>query len=214
MRQSAYAFKCGGLTLEGVAVSPDGAKGSFPATVVCHPHPLFGGDMENSLVVVICRVLAEAGFVAFRFNFRGVGKSSGTFTRGEEEREDIRAALNFLAELPRVNRSRRSLVEYSFGASIVLEGLSRYKAAKAIALVAPPISEFEHSEISRDKKPKLFLGGDQDKLVPPSKLKEKFGALGQRAKLQVVSGADHSWRGFEEKAALLITDFFKAKLRE
>ena len=102
--------------------------------------------MENSLVVVICRVLAEAGFVAFRFNFRGVGKSSGTFTRGEEEREDIRAALNFLAELPRVNRSRRSLVGYSFGASMVLEGLSKYKAAKAIALVAPP---YQHSSIQK-----------------------------------------------------------------
>ena len=104
MRQSSIAFDTKVLTLEGVVASPVGASGSLPGVVVCHPHPLFGGSMDNPLVLGVCQALVDEDFVALRFNFRGVGKSEGSFTGGEKEPEDVRAALGLLEQWPGVNR--------------------------------------------------------------------------------------------------------------
>ena len=87
----------------------------FPGVVVCHPHPLCGGDMNNSLVLEVCRALVDDGLVTFRFNFRGVGDSGGTFTKGEEEHEDVREALHLLKGWLNVNGGRLGLVGYFFG---------------------------------------------------------------------------------------------------
>ena len=213
MRQSGIDFKSRGVILEGVAASPVGLPEGFPGVVVCHPHPLFGGDMDNGLVVTVCRALVEEGFVTLRFNFRGVGKSGGTFTKGEEEQADVEAALGVLRAWPGVNRARLGLAGYSFGASVILTGISRYKAAKAFALISPTLTALDHDGLSGDKRPKVFIVGDRDRLVPYLSLKEKVGSLKTPAGLQMVPGADHSWRGYEREAAEGATRFFTDVLR-
>src|SRR5688572_2580189 len=80
------------LVLQGILARPEGF-GPFPGVVICHPHPLYGGDMENNVVQVITRALVKQGIAALRFNFRGVGLSGGRHGEGIGEQEDVRAAL-------------------------------------------------------------------------------------------------------------------------
>ncbi len=213
MRQTSISFKSKGAVLEGVLASPQGLSGPFPAVAVCHPHPLFGGDMENGLVLAVCRALSEKGFMTLRFNFRGVGNSEGEFTKGERELDDVDAALDLLRGWRDVDRKRLGLMGYSFGASMVLGSLSRYKAARAFALVAPPLASVDANDGGGAGKPMLFIVGDRDRLVPGDSLKEKVGSAHPSAELVTVAGADHSWRGHEDEAARRVADFFVNALR-
>ena len=110
-----------GITLEGrlsVGAAPGGA-------VITHPHPLFGGDMANNVVLTAVRALAARGMSALRFNFRGVGRSTGTYGGGIEEADDVAAALAFLKSR---TPGPHYVVGYSFGAAVagraLLKGLS------------------------------------------------------------------------------------------
>ena len=220
MRQSSISLISKGATLEGVIASPQGVAGSLPGVIVCHPHPLFGGNMDNNLILTICQALAGQGYVTLRFNFRGIGNSEGSFTNGEKEHEDVRAALDLLRQWPGVNRRRLGLAGYSFGASMVLAGLHTYKAAKAFVLISPPLAALERPKVVKDTRPKLFIIGDKDRLVPHSSLKEKIDSLGRteqrsmdsRATTVLVAGADHSWRGHEAEAARQAAQFFGSKM--
>ena len=193
--------------LEGVVATPQDVTGSVPGVVVCHPHPLFGGDMSNGVILAVCQALVKEGFAALRFNFRGVGNSEGSFSKGEEEKEDVRAALGVIQAWPGVDKSRVGLAGYSFGASMVLSGLSRYKAAKALVLIAPPIVALGDPAIGRDKRPKLFIVGDKDSLVPHNTLKEKVGSYQRPPEVSLVPGADHSWRGHEGEVSQHAVNF-------
>ena len=104
MRREHIAFPCGEISLEGVLHLPDG-EGTFPGVVVCHPHPLYGGDMENNVVITICQAMVARSVAALRFNFRGAGGSGGQFGGGVKERDDVTAALDYLF-LQKRNRRR------------------------------------------------------------------------------------------------------------
>ena len=212
MRQSAIGFKSKGLMLEGVMASPHGVAGSLPGVVVCHPHPLFGGNMDNAVVLGLCQALAREGFVTLRFNFRGIGKSEGEFTKGEKEQEDVKAALGLLREWPGANRRKIGLAGYSFGAAMVLAGLSRYKGAGALMLVSPPPSAFDAPKLGKDGRPKLVVTGDRDRLSPYDSIADKARALGGDVQVSLVPGADHSWRGHEAEAGDLAANFFAGAL--
>ena len=214
MRQTAIAFKSKGVTLEGVVASPQGISGTHPGVVVCHPHLLFGGNMENAVVRAVCEGLVKDGFTALRFNFRGVGNSEGSFTKGEAEQEDVLSALDLLRKLPGLDGKSLGLVGYSFGASVILKGLSRHKRARTLALISPPLTSLEDPGIREDTRPKLFLVGDRDRLVPEPSLKEKVDALGVGVDLRLVPGADHSWQGFEAEAANQVVSFCGGTLRK
>lgn len=212
MRQSAVAFNSKGYLLEGVIASPQGTLGSLPGVVVCHPHPMFGGSMDNAVVLGMCQSLVQEGFVAFRFNFRGIGKSEGSFTNGEKEPEDVRAALGMLRDWPGVNRRKVGLAGYSFGASMLLTGISKYKGAAAFVLVSPPLRSLDNPGVGKDRRPKLLLAGGRDRLAPYDALKNKAGALGGAVDLTLVQGADHSWRGHEAEAGEMTARFFAGAL--
>ena len=106
MRQSAVSFKVKGLTFEGVLAQPDDAGTAMPGVVICHPHPLHGGSMDNNVVLSVSFTLAQQGFVALRFNFRGVGNSEGEHSKGELEQQEALAALKLLKAWPGVDQRR------------------------------------------------------------------------------------------------------------
>ena len=207
MRQTAISFKSKKLTLEGVVATPEGLPGPFPVAVLCHPHPLFGGSMDNTVVMAIARALDETGLATLRFNFRGVGASEGEFSKGAEEQQDILAALKLVKQLPHLDARRLALAGYSFGAQVILQGLDKYKRAKALALLSPPPSSFNGSPVATHRKPKLFLVGDADRLAQADRLQEQVATLHPSTRLQVIPGADHSWRGYEEEAAQRVAGF-------
>jgi hypothetical protein len=169
--------------------------------------------MENGVIIALCKKLVEIGFGTLRFNFRGVGKSEGTFTNGSEEKEDIKAAINVLKSWPGINRKRLALVGYSFGASVILSGLTKLKYVSAIALIAPPVSAVKGSSIIKDKRHKLILTGEKDKIAPPEQLKKTISDFSTiRLEFLSLPKADHSLTGHQIQAASAVTDFIRRVL--
>ena len=190
------------LALEGV-LHLGGASPS-PAVAVCHPHPLYGGDMHNNVVVTLCRAAAARGITALRFNFRGVGCSQGSFADGVGERADATAALAHLRQLPEVDDDRVGIVGYSFGAAVAL--LAVDEGLRAVVAVSTPTVTRGLSEIAV-RCPALLVVGEADQVAPPSRLASLGQAVGPRAELVVVPGADHFWWGAEDRLAAIVSDF-------
>ncbi|PKB65190.1 MAG: hypothetical protein BZY80_00830 [SAR202 cluster bacterium Io17-Chloro-G2] len=216
MRQSAVSFKTtdqsGHITLEGVVAQPDGDTGPWPAVVMCHPHPLFGGNMDNNVVTAITFALVEKGFATLRFNFRGVGNSEGEHTKGEMEGEDLLSALEMLKAWPGVDGKRLGLAGYSFGSSVVLGNASAHKKAKAMALISPPLRAVESTQLRKDKRPVFIVSGDKDKLVQSDGLGSALDGFTNRPECQIVEGADHFWAGYEGQMVPQVCRFFAQQL--
>ena len=217
MRQSAVSFKIknksGNLDLEGVVAQPDADLGPWPAVVMCHPHPLFGGNMDNNVVLAVTAALNDQGFATLRFNFRGVGNSEGEHTKGDMEGEDVLGALEMLKAWPGVDGKRIGVAGYSFGSSVVLGNSSTHKKAKAMALISPPLRAVESTLLKTHKLPVLIISGDKDKLVRSDGLGPALDSFKYRPECQVIEGADHYWGGLEGKLALEICRFFTTKLK-
>ena len=198
-------FPSNGLTLEGVVHRPAGAS-LYPAVVVCHPHPLYGGDMGSSVVVAICEGLGAEGIGALRFNFRGVGGSEGSFGGGSEERGDVRAALDYLEGEPGVDGGRIGLAGYSFGALVALAAVD--ERVRGLAAVSPPLAmqDFSGREV---RCPSLFVFGGEDAVAPAERLREISPALLGEQRAVVVPGADHFWWGQEEVLVKEVVAFFR-----
>lgn len=197
----------GEFTLEGVLHSPK-ADTPLPAVAVCHPHPLYGGNMHNNVVVAVCESLAEAGIMALRFNFRGVGSSSGGYGGGRGERDDIKAALGFLAGSEGIDPERIGLGGYSFGGGMVMAA-SRDRRVKALALISPAVETVtDWAKLGEFGGPKMIIGGGRDDIVTADGLRRNAG----KTELKVVAEADHFWFGCEETAAAAVAGFFEANL--
>ena len=211
MRQTAIGFKSKGLTLEGVLASPSGDPGPFPGVVVGHGHPHLGGTMESPLVLNATAKLVEAGFAAFRFNFRGVGESEGEFTNGQAEPQDMKAALDFVGRLPGVDRNWIAVVGYSFGASMAAAAAPKVKRVKAAVLASPPPSVFTSAGSWR-RIPLLIIAGSRDRLSPVDGIESRIVGFGPETQLSVIDGADHSWEGYESLQAEAVATFLAAHL--
>src|SRR5436309_2782189 len=125
-----------GPALEAALAIPAGAR---LGVAVCHPHPLYGGDMDSPIVTVAVQACAEAGLATLRFNFRGVGGSAGAWGEGGGEQDDVRAALAHLrGQLPADGRV--ALAGYSFGASMAAAVASAGERLAALPLIAPPLA--------------------------------------------------------------------------
>ncbi len=122
--------------LEGVISSPK-EESSRPGVIICHPHPAYGGDMNNNVVLGIKEALEKEGFVILRFNFRGVNLSEGSYGEGKGEIEDVIAALSFMKIQARVDNNRLFLSGYSFGAWVGLKAALKVKDLKAVAGISP-----------------------------------------------------------------------------
>ncbi|MDP2951928.1 MAG: dienelactone hydrolase family protein [Chloroflexota bacterium] len=203
---------CGSFSLEGIMGWPEG-RGPFGAVAVCHPHPLYGGSMHNNVVLAVCQALNQASLVTLRFNFRGVGKSGGTFGDGEAEQEDVQEALSFLTVTDGVDRNRIGLAGYSFGARVALAEAAEDDRVQALAVISLPLSDpVPPSSLEGFVKPRLFLCGDQDEFVSAQDLKEWVGMLPSPRWFVAVPGADHFWGEHEAEVAQMVTDFFVSYL--
>ena len=212
IRQTALAFRCKRLTLEGVLTLPEELPQPFPGVVVCHPHPMLGGNMDSPIVTSLCRAAGEAGVASFRFNFRGVEGSEGEFRGGDEEHEDIKAALNMMRRWPGVDGKRVALAGYSFGAGVILRGLRHFRAARSLVLIAPPLSSLRESRIVKDKRPKLFIVGQEDRLVSSVELQRALDEVREPVQFREIEGGDHSLSGREWEVADEAVGFVRESL--
>jgi uncharacterized protein len=195
-------FSSGALKLEGALESPKG-KGPFPAGVVAHPHPNFGGSMHNNVVFALSNALVESGFVSLCFNFRGVGRSQGQYGEISGEADDILAAFEFLKSRTEVLPGPVVLCGYSFGGLAALHALVRGLEPRALILVSPMIPEGgvkqdrELSKILPLKFPALILSGEQDQFFDNRFYQPLLTGSKAPSELARVKDADHFWSGFE-----------------
>ena len=212
MSERAERIIAGDVELEAALHVPDGATGPVPGVVVCHPHPQYGGDMENNVVMTVVDALVERGIAALRFNLRGTGRSGGRHEGGRGERDDVRAALALAAARPEVDGARVGLAGYSFGALMAASVAG--PSLPALALIAPPLAVGSGlpPELSGYGHPLLLLAGDDDPFCPATALCDTGHALGELAEARVVPGADHSWFGYEPELERLVGGFFAARL--
>jgi len=209
MSQTRVRFSASGIVLEGILEKPEGEP-PFPAVAVCHPHPLYGGDMYNNVVSVICQGLAQESIATLRFNFRGVGRSEGNHEEGVGEQDDVRAALDFLQSSDGVDKGRLGLAGYSFGTRVVMPVALQDSRVRAVALVSPFLDDADWQGVKTYGVPKLFICGSEDSFISPHKVKRLVGEAAAPSECEVVCGADHFWCGFEGKIGRKVSDFFKA----
>ena len=207
MKSIPVSFPCNDLTLEGEWLIPDG-DGPFPVVIVCHPHPQIGGDMFNSVSAAIWQELPEHSIAAFRFNFRGVGKSEGSYGKGLTEQGDVRAALDFISSFPGTDNQRMGLAGYSFGAMVALQVALKEERVIRLALVSPPLSDKNWEQLRDYRNPKLFIVGDADNFTPADRVFEQIKDVPDPESYQIISGADHFLVGYEAEIARRAAKFF------
>jgi alpha/beta superfamily hydrolase len=201
MKEAAIGFDSKKAVLEGILTTPDEFEGPYPVLVVCHSHPTLRGNMNNPIVTAICSSAVRLGIATLRFNFRGVEGSEGEFTNGEIEQDDVKAALDLVRQWPGLDKKRIALVGYSFGAAVILNGLSKYKHAASLALIAPPISAVQQSRIRKDKRPKLFMVGQNDRIVNSAELQRTLDDISEPLQFREIPETDHSLSGHEQEIA-------------
>jgi len=193
------AIPAGELTLEG-RFCP-GAAG--PGVIITHPHPLFGGSLDNNVVWTAARAFQARGWATLRFNFRGVGASTGTYAEGEGEVEDVAAALKFLTtRLP----GPCYLTGYSFGAYVVARALLQGLGADGALLIAPPVAFMDLAFLPAVPRLELIVVGDRDELCPLAALKAMLKERPAPLKIAVIAGADHFFGGREAELFQVLKD--------
>lgn len=164
--------------------------------------------MSSNVVWAICQALAQRSVAAFRFNFRGVGQSEGTFGGGITEQEDVRAALSFVASNPDIDQARIGLAGYSFGAGVAAPVAPQDSRVKLLALVSPALSDSAWEQLKDCKVPKLLISGQHDFVIPPAQFQQNLKDTAEPKQGEVISGADHFWQGYEDELAQKVAQFF------
>lgn len=177
-----------GVTLEACLAAPPGVT---HGVVICHPHPLYGGDMDSPVVVRIRDACLTHGLATLRFNFRGVGGSSGTHGGGRGEQEDLRAALSALADT--TGARALAVAGYSFGAWVAAVVGGREAGVGGLLLVAPPLA-YDFTCLADRRVPALAVGGTEDPYCPAAEL-ERLAARFPWVRLALIDGADHFFFG-------------------
>lgn len=201
---------CDGVRLEGLVQAPQ-AGGPLPGVILAHSHSLqAGGHMHAHVLRAVAARLAAHGFVALRFNFRGVQGSAGVFDDGRGELQDLCGAVDALQARRALNPAQIGIVGYSFGARVAVPYALNDSRIKAVATLGFPARRYVHAPLDL-RIPVLLLVGDADTTTPLHQI-ERFHAQQPTTTLQVLRGADHFYRGCEEEVAEAVVQFMRAHL--
>ncbi len=165
--------------------------------------------MHNKVVYQVARTLDRLGVPALRFNFRGVGLSAGKHDRGHGERDDVRAAIDFLAnEFPRVPLM---VAGFSFGCYVGLHVGCEDARVVELAGLGAPVNDSDMSYLAGSEKPRLFIQGENDQFGSPEKLHRLVATFSKKVqrdtRVVIVPGADHFFAGQLEKVAAALTEW-------
>ncbi len=195
------------VPLEGVL-----AKGSCKSGVVlAHPHPLYGGEMNNPVVMILAKVFQKADWSSLRFNFRGVGASQGAYDEGRGEVEDLLAASAFLKAQ---GVADIYLLGYSFGAWIIYQAaVAKRISGMGIIMVAPPAAMVDFSPTIKLPDLCQVIVGENDEIAPPGQVKSLAQAWNPQALFNLIPDADHFFSGCQENMAAAIDHLVVKKKR-
>ncbi len=197
--------------LEALLEVPDaGTDPPRAAVVFAHPHPQFGGTMHTKAVYQGAKGLTRIGCAVLRFNFRGVGASDGTFDRGDGEKEDFSAALDYMAA--RYPNTKLWAAGFSFGSWIALEVGAADPRVSVLIGIAPPVATsvsgqaYDFSNTIASDKPKFFVQGEADEVCPIEGMWQFYGQLKEPKELVVIDAADHLFDGKTQEVGDALED--------
>jgi hypothetical protein len=177
--------------IEALLDRPAGAPRA--AVVFAHPLPTHGGTMHTKVVFQGAKALTRIGCAVLRFNFRGVGRSAGSWDDGRGEMEDYRAAVDFLAgRYPDVELWAAG---FSFGSYIAMTCGADDPRICALIGVAPPVDRYEYASVKLSSKPKFIVHGERDELIPLRAVREFYAGLQEPKELVEIDRANHLFDG-------------------
>jgi len=169
-----------------------------PIALILHPHPQFGGTMNNQVVYSLYHTFVERGFSVLRFNFRGVGRSQGFWDGGPGELADAASALDWL-QLVKPDAKSCWIAGVSFGTWIAMQLLMRRPEVEGFICVAPPSNLYDFSFLAPCPSSGLMINGDIDRVVPSNSIAELAAKLktqrGIKIDHEIVPGANHFFEG-------------------
>ncbi len=186
-----------------------------PAALVLHPHPLYGGTMNNKVVYSLYESFKRNGFTVLRINFRGVGRSQGKFDNGVGELADAATALDWMqAQNPDI--SNFWISGFSFGAWIAMQLMMRRPEIQAFAVASPPVNKYDFSFLSPCPAHGLVIQGDQDSIVSEQAVADFVDKLSKQKNTdidyQIVFGADHFFREKTDELIEVVTDYVASRM--
>lgn len=175
------------------------------AAVVCHPHPLYSGTLNNKVVFRASKAALGAGLPALRFNFRGVGESEGKYDEGRGERDDVRAALDYLEA--RFPLTRPCVIGFSFGAWVGMAEGGRDSRVVALAGLGLPTGSLDFDFLREVRKPTLIVQGTEDEFAPRAQVEAHFARMPEPKRLYWVNGVDHFFTGRLDEVERALGEF-------
>ena len=163
------------------------------AVVFAHPLPTHGGTMHTKVVFQGAKALTRIGCAVLRFNFRGVGRSAGTWDEGRGEREDYRAALDFLAA--RYPDTELWAAGFSFGSYIAMTCGAEDTRVCSLIGIAPPVDRYDYGAVRQSTKPKFLIHGERDELIPLNAVRQFYAQLQEPKELVEIDRANHLFDG-------------------
>ena len=191
-------------------------KDGAPVALILHPHPQFGGTMNNKIVYNLFHLFVKRGFSTLRFNFRGVGRSQGTFDQGLGELSDAASALDWLQTY---NENSRFcwVAGFSFGAWISMQLLMRRPEIDGFISVAPPANMYDFAFLAPCPSSGLLLNGSADQVVPPQDVENLSAKLklqkGITIDHQTIDGAGHFFEKELDELTTRSGDYLDMRLK-
>ncbi len=187
-----------------------GATSDAPTALVLHPEPHKNGTMNNRVTFATYKLFQARGYAVMRFNFRGVGRSQGTFEQGDGELADAATAMDWLqAQNP--NSNIFWIGGFSFGAWVAMQLLMRRPEIMGFVSISPPANNYDFSFLAPCTASGLIVQGSKDTIVPeeyPAKLADKLAAQKNiKIDYNVIEEADHFFRDQQEELNNLLTDY-------
>ncbi len=194
-----------------------GKSETSPIAIVLHPHPAFGGTMNNQIIHQLYYMFAKRGFTVLRFNFRGVGRSQGFFDHGLGELSDSAAALDWIQSFNPESRACW-IAGFSFGSWISMQLLMRRPEVEGFITIAPPANLYDFSFLAPCPSSGLIINGDKDAVAPPDavetlveKLKSQKGIIIDH---QILPGANHFFENKTEELLTRCSDYVDMRIAE
>ena len=177
--------------LEALIDSPAGA----PRAVVVfgHPLPIEGGTMHTKVVFQSAKALTRIGCAVLRFNFRGVGRSAGTWDEGRGEQDDYRAAIDFAAS--RYPDCEIWAAGFSFGSHVAMSVGAGDERVCTLIGIAPPVNKYDFTGPAASPKPKFIVHGIEDELIPLQAVRELYARMADPKELVEIDRANHLFDG-------------------
>jgi len=188
-----------------------------PIALILHPHPLYGGTMNNKVVFTLYQTFVRRGFAVLRFNFRGVGRSQGTYDNGQGELSDAASALDWIQSL-HPNAQQCWIAGFSFGAWIAMQLLMRRPELSGFVAASPPASLFDFNFLAPCPSSGLIVHGSTDDLVPEAEVAKLAHRLGNQRDIKVdyrkITGASHFYENHLEELSDIVDKYLKKAMAD